>query len=141
MNSTNTSWDIAIVVVTVPLNLKVIVVVIVVVQIVHHTPNVLIHKVKSILIIDLIEILVDKIIILIQLKETKEKKDKEEIQKGILIMIETLTMTRGMIDIITTEIIKRISIKSKIRIWIRAMTLITVGIEVFLPNQIHPKVL
>ena len=83
MNSTNTSWDIAIVVVTVPLNLKVIVVVIVVVQIVHHTPNVLIHKVKSILIIDLIEIHVDKIIILIQLKETKEKKDKEEIQKGI----------------------------------------------------------
>ena len=56
-------------------------------------------------------------------------------------MIETLTMTRGMIDIITTEIIKMISIKSKIRIWIRAMTLITVGIEVFLPNRIHPKAL
>ena len=147
MNSTNISWDIVIAVQIVHLDLTVIV--IVVVRIVPSIHNVLIHKVKNILIIDLIQ--EDKIIILIPLIEIKDRTDREEIHKGTLIMIEILTMARTIIEIIIIEIriikiiemigmIGMITIKSKIRTSIRAMTLKTVERESSPLNQIPPKV-
>jgi hypothetical protein len=147
VNSTNISWDIVIAVQIVHLDLTVIV--IVVVRIVPSIHNVLIHKVKNILIIDLIQ--EDKIIILIPLIEIKDRTDREEIHKGTLIMIEILTMARTIIEIIIIEIriikiiemigmIGMITIKSKIRTSIRAMTLKTVGREISPLNQIPPKV-
>ncbi len=84
MNSTNISWDIVIAVQIVHLDPTVIV--IVVVRIVPNIHNVLIHKVKNILIID--QIKEDKIIILIPLIEMKDRTGREEIHKDTLIMIE-----------------------------------------------------
>lgn len=124
MNSTSILWDIVIAVIIVHLDQTVIV--IVAVQIVHHTRNVLIHKVENILIIDQIEIQGNKITILTQLIEIRDQKGKEEIHKDSSITIVILTMTHTIIEIkiieimqiLIIEIIGMVIIKKKIKILI-----------------------